>query len=122
MENHPIDKRQLAIGFLMTTSPEHQNRHTVFRLIEELLAAGHRVSLFLMDDGIYHIVRIDLPNSPSAHLEKLMKEGLAVSLCTQSAEWRGIFEADAVSGIGWLSQHELSRIVASSDRFMAFGA
>ena len=51
-----------------------------------------------------------------------MKEGLAVSLCTQSAEGRGIFEADAVSGIGWLSQHALSRIVASSDRFMAFGA
>ncbi len=106
----------------MTTSPEHQNSHTVFRLIEALLSAGHSVSLFLMEDGIYNIVRIESPNSPSARLEKLMKEGLAVSLCTQSAEGRGIFEADAVSGIGWLSQHELSRIVARSDRFLAFGA
>lgn len=106
----------------MTTSPEHQNGHTVFRLIEALLAAGHRVSLFLMDDGIYHIVRVESANSPSAHLEKLIKNGLAVSLCTQSAEGRGIFEVDAVSGIGWLSQHELSRIVAGSDRFLSFGA
>ncbi|WP_168059958.1 DsrE family protein [Candidatus Manganitrophus noduliformans] len=122
MENQSTEKRPLAIGFLLTTSPEHQNSHTVFRLIEALLAAGHRVSLFLMDDGIYNIVRIDSPNSPSAHLEKLIKAGLAVSLCTQSAEGRGIFEADAVSGIGWLSQHALSRIVAGSDRFMSFGA
>lgn len=122
MENPSTDKRRLAIGFLLTTSPEHQNSHTVFRLIEALLSAGHRVSLFLMDDGIYNIVRIESGNSPSAHLEKLMKEGLAVSLCTQSAEGRGIFEGDAVPGIGWLSQHELSRIVAGSDRFLAFGA
>jgi len=118
----PPEKKGLAIGFLLTTSPEHQNSHTVFRMIEALLAAGHQVSLFLMDDGIYNIVRVDSPNSPSAHLEKLMKEGLAVSLCTQSAEGRGIFEADALPGIGWRSQHELSRIVAGSDRFLAFGA
>lgn len=122
MENHSTEKRPLTIGFLLTTSPEHQNSHTVFRLIEALLAAGHRVSLFLMDDGIYNIVRIGSADSPATPLEKLMKEGLAVSLCTQSAEGRGIFEADAVSGIGWLSQHELSRIVAGSDRFLAFGA
>lgn len=122
MEKHSTEKRPPAIGFLLTTSPEHQNSHTVFRLIEALLAAGQRVSLFLMDDGIYNIVRVESAHSPSAHLEKLMKEGLTVSLCTQSAEGRGIFEADAVPGIGWLSQHELSRIVAGSDRFLAFGA
>ncbi|MBI3804996.1 MAG: DsrE family protein [Nitrospirae bacterium] len=113
---------QLTIGFLLTTSPEHQNSHTVFRLIEALLTAGHQVSLFLMDDGIYNLVRIESPKSPAAQLEKLIKEGLTVSLCTQSAEGRGIFEADAIPGIGWLSQHALSRIVARSDRFLSFGA
>lgn len=122
MKTESTERRGLAVGFLMTTSPEHQNSYTVFRLIEALLAAGHQVSLFLMDDGIYHIVRIELPNSPAARLEKLIKEGLSVSLCTQSAEGRGIFEADVLPGIGWLSQHELARIVARSDRFLAFGA
>ena len=122
MKTESTEKRGRSVGFLLTTSPEHQNSHTVFRLIAALLAAGHQVSLFLMDDGIYNIVRIESANSPSAHLEKLMKAGLSVSLCTQSAETRGIFEADALSGIGWFSQHELSRIVSKSDRFLAFGA
>ncbi len=123
MKTHPEkNEGPFKIGLLLTTGPEHQNTHTLSRLIEALLGEGHAVSLFLMDDGIYNVFRIESANSPSSRFEKLLEKGLTLSLCTQSAEGRGVFEANALPGIGWTSQHELSRIVARSDRFLAFGA
>ena len=114
-------KTGLAIGILMTTSPEHQNTHTVCRLAEALLSAGHAVELFLMDDGVYNLVSIPKAGSPSSLLQTAQSKGLKISLCTQSAETRGISEEESLHGVAWRSQHELSKIVAGSDRFLAFG-
>lgn len=121
MENQSPPDIPLSVGMLLTTSPEHQNSHTVYRLAQSLLAAGHRVELFLMDDGIYNLVPTDAPESPSSRLRALQSKGLSLSLCTQSAETRGIFEEDCPAGIGWRSQHELALIVERSDRFLSFG-
>jgi sulfur relay (sulfurtransferase) complex TusBCD TusD component (DsrE family) len=121
METHAPQKAGLTIGILLTTSPEHQNSHTVCQIAGALLAAGDRVELFLMEDGIYNLVRSAHSGAPASALEALQGRGMRISLCTQSAESRGICESDCLTGIGWLSQHELSQIVSRSDRFLAFG-
>lgn len=121
MENPLSKKTGLTIGILMTTSPEHQNTHTVCRLAGALLSAGHGVELFLMDDGIYNLVSVPKAGSASSLLQKAQNQGMKITLCTQSAENRGISEKECLTGVAWRSQHELSRIVAGSDRFLAFG-
>lgn len=115
-------KTGLAIGILMTTSPEHQNTHTVCRLAEALLSAGHAVELFLMDDGVYNLVPVPKAGSPSSLLQSAQNKGLKISLCTQSAESRGVSEKESLPRAAWRSQHELSKIVAGSDRFLTFGS
>ncbi len=115
-------KTGLAIGMLMTTSPEHQNTQTVCRLAEALLSAGHAVALFLMDDGVYNLVSVSKVGSPSSLLQTVQNKGLKISLCTQSAENRGLSEEASLPGAAWRSQHELAKIVSASDRFLTFGS
>ncbi len=104
----------------MSTSPEHQNGQTVVALTKAFLSAQHEVRLFLMDDGIYHIVK---NNSLGAaqQLASLSSEKMTVSICTQSAEQRGISEEACLETAAWFSQHELAKIVAETDRFLSFG-
>lgn len=109
----------LKIGILMSSGPEHQNGQTVCALSEAFLAASHQVHLFLMDDGIYHIVKNNTLGM-AAVLERLLSTHMTISICTQSAEKRGISEAETLSGAGWFSQHKLANIVADSDRFLSF--
>ncbi len=110
----------MKIGILMSTGPEHQNAHTVSALSEAFLAASHPVHLFLMDDGVYHVVKKNKIGI-ATQLEGLLSEQMAISICTQSAEKRGISEAETLSGASWFSQHALAKIVADSDRFLTFG-
>ena len=122
MENPLSQKTGLTIGILMTTSPEHQNTHTVCKLAAALLSAGQIVELFLMDDGVFNLLLIPKPESAGALLQTVQNQGMKIVLCTQSAESRGISEKECLPGAEWRSQHELSRMVAGSDRFLTFGA
>ena len=110
----------MTIGILMTTSPEYQNSQTVCALSKALLSSGNRVSLFLMDDGIYNVVCRYSDGVPNP-FEDLHSQGMTLSLCRQSAEKRGLQEDDCIAGVGWLSQIELAAIIDESDRFMTFG-
>ncbi len=105
----------------MTTSPEHQNGHTVCTLAAAFLSAGDQVALFLMDDGVYHIVKKHKLGI-SEKLKNLLAGQMTVSVCSQSLEKRGVSEESCIAGVDWASQHELARILAGSDRFLSFGA
>jgi sulfur relay (sulfurtransferase) complex TusBCD TusD component (DsrE family) len=111
----------MTVGFLITTSPEHQNSYTVYRLAEAILAEGHRVEIFLMDDGIYNVVRNEVKERLFSGFEPLMDKGARVVICALSAESRGFSEEDLLPGVGPMSQYELSDIVSRSDRFLYFG-
>lgn len=111
----------MTIGILLTTSPESQNTQTVCAFARALLITGNRVTLFLMDDGIYNINRRYSDGIPG-RFEGLQSEGMHISLCTQSAEKRGVQEEDCLNGIAWRSQIELSKIINESERFLTFGA
>ena len=42
----------MKIGFLLLTSPEHENTITVQRLCKGFLNLGNSVEIFLMEDGV----------------------------------------------------------------------
>jgi sulfur relay (sulfurtransferase) complex TusBCD TusD component (DsrE family) len=120
----------MKIGFLLCSSPESQDGFTVGRLADGLLSAGHSVSLFLMDDGVYHATRHATGDPAGAQsgagystlgLARLVERGAKVALCAVTARSRGLREAELDPRIELSSQYELSQMVKEADRFLAFG-
>jgi sulfur relay (sulfurtransferase) complex TusBCD TusD component (DsrE family) len=110
----------MKIGILMTSSPEHENAHTVGQLSANFLKAGHQVEIFLMDDGVYHAVKNESRNRLFSNVNELIAKGAKIYLCAVTAEARGLQENHLVEGVELSSQYELSQIVDGSDRFLAF--
>ncbi len=109
------------IGILLNTSPEHQNTYSACKLLEVFLEAGHGAELFLMNDGIYNVLKNDSPYRLFGGVHDLMDKGLKVSLCLTTGDIRGFGEADFIDGVECRSQDHLADIVAASDYFLHFG-
>jgi sulfur relay (sulfurtransferase) complex TusBCD TusD component (DsrE family) len=108
----------MKLGILLTTSPENQDIHTVIGLAEAARNAGHSVDLFLMDDGVYCVVR---EVSCSSRLSDLLAKGVSLTLCGHTAEERGVKEEACIEGVKFAGQYELSCMVNEADRFLTFG-
>lgn len=120
----------MKIGFLLCSSPESQDGFTVGRLADGLLTAGHSVSLFLMDDAVYHATRQAGGEAAGGQtntgysmlgLSRLVERGAKVALCAVTARARGLAEAELDPSVELSSQYELSQMVKETDRFLAFG-
>ena len=103
------DQKKIQLGFMITTSTESENTHTVVKLAEAALDQGLEVSIFLMCDGVY--------NMNSQPLEALAERGAELSLCAHNAAERMLEKKGPVL---FRSQYELANIVADVDRFLAF--
>jgi len=108
----------MKLGILLTTSPENQNSHTVTNLAGAACEAGHEVELFLMDDGVYNIVK-DVP--VSLKFAELMTKGASCALCGHTAEDRGVKKEACITGVKFAGQYELAVLVNEADRFLTFG-
>jgi sulfur relay (sulfurtransferase) complex TusBCD TusD component (DsrE family) len=109
------------LGILLNTSPEHQNTFTACQLLESFLKGGHEAELFLMNDGVYNVLKNNSPYRLFGGVEELMEKGLKVSLCLTTGDIRGFAEGDFIDGVECRSQDHLAEIVASSDYFLHFG-
>ena len=110
----------MKIGFLLTSSPEHQDGYTVFRLSEAFLEMGIEVEIYLMEDGIYHGVKNRSNKKLGPDFSALRAREVPISLCTFNSEVRGVDEKDLLDGVLLRSQYDLSRLVAECDRFLTF--
>jgi len=110
-----------TIGILVTTTPEHQNSYTIFRLTEAFLEQGNRVTLFFMDDGIYNVVRNTAKERLFSGIGKLIEGGVTVLICALSAESRACRPENLLPEVGLASQYELAQIASKSNRFLYFG-
>ncbi len=70
--------REIVI-FLSTTPYSYENTHTFFRIAEAALKKGHKVRLVASGDGVFSIVKGQLPQSLSK-LEELVSNGLKVDI------------------------------------------
>ncbi|MEK6776964.1 MAG: DsrE family protein [bacterium] len=97
-----------VICILVTSSPESENTRTLFKITEAAIAMGHQVQIFLMSDGVYHIL--------CQSLSTLIAKGAEVALCTYDAMERGL---DKKTGIYFGSYYDLAVMVAKADGFLA---
>lgn len=106
MKGKPEEGSTLCV--LLTSSPESENSRTLRRVVEAALFLGHRVQIFLMCDGVYHILEKGFLS--------LVREGAEVTLCAENALERGLAEQE---GVLFGSQYDLAVMVAGSEGFLA---
>lgn len=70
--------REIVI-FLSTTPYSYENTLTFFRIADAALKKGHRVRLIASGDGVFSIVKGQLPAALSK-LEELVNKGLKVDI------------------------------------------
>lgn len=71
-------KKEIAI-FLSTTPYSFENTHTILRIADKALEKGHSVRLIASGDGVFTIVKGQLPQVLSA-FERLVERGLKVDI------------------------------------------
>ncbi|MDH4317847.1 MAG: DsrE family protein [Desulfobulbaceae bacterium] len=98
-----------TLCILLTSSPENENSHTAVKLSQAALAKDHRVKIFLMSNGVYHVLH--------PRFLKLIEQGVEVTLCGSNAAERGIEERE---GVTFGSQYDLSVMAATADSFITF--
>ncbi len=67
------------VMFLSTTPYSFQNTHTILRLADSALKKGRKVRLIASNDGVFSIVKGQVPQSLSA-LVDLVGRGLKVDI------------------------------------------
>ena len=101
-----------TLGILLTTSPDDEDGHTVRRIIESASAQGVEVRLFVMCDGVYHLL------DPAFH--ELARRGVSIVCCGQDATKRHLDAIEGVPNLRWGSQYDFAQITAECDRILAF--
>jgi len=71
-------QREIVI-FFTTTPYSFENTHTIFKLADAALKKGHKVRLIASGDGVFSIVKGQLPKALSK-LEDLVSRGLKVDI------------------------------------------
>jgi sulfur relay (sulfurtransferase) complex TusBCD TusD component (DsrE family) len=71
---------QKEIVMLLTTTPyTYENTHTIIKLADAALKKGHKVRLISSGDGVFSIVKGQVPQALTA-LEDLTGRGLKVDI------------------------------------------
>ena len=98
------------LGIFLTTSPEHENSHTVIKLSEAALGRGLDVDIFIMCDGVH--------NAFTPEFEALVRKGIRIILCSHNLaqRYRPQIEGTIVCG----SQYDHAQLVSMVDRYLAF--
>ncbi|MEJ2683680.1 MAG: DsrE family protein [Candidatus Sulfobium sp.] len=71
-------KKEITL-FFSTTPYSFENTHTITRLADAALKKGHKVRLIASGDGVFSIVKGQVPKSLAA-LEDLVERGLKVDI------------------------------------------
>ncbi len=73
------DMQKEIVLFLSTTPYSFENTHTIFKLAESALKKGHRARLIASGDGVFSIVKGQVPQALST-LVDLVGKGLKVDI------------------------------------------
>ncbi len=104
-----MDKKEANICILLASTPGNENQHSLIKIAEAALNLDHKVQIFCMSDGVYHI--------RSDKFMSLADKGAEITLCAHNAQERGVEQRP---GVLFGSQYDLSTMVAQSDTFFSF--
>jgi len=100
----------MKLGILLTTSPENENTNTVIEISKAAIDEGHKVSIFIMYDGVYNVNKKEFA--------ELVDKGVDIAVCALNVEQRKVGRVD---GILFGSQYDHACIASDVDRFISFG-
>jgi tRNA 2-thiouridine synthesizing protein D len=97
---------------------------TGLRFATTCLIEGHKVNLFLIENGVYLAKKGQNPSSDAPnlleYLEELIKGNVEVKACVVCCKARGLSESDLISGVKIASINELVDWTATSDKTIVF--
>ena len=79
MTNQEAIMQKEIVMFLSTTPYSFENTHTIFKLAEAALKKGHKARLIASGDGVFSIVKGQVPQALSK-LVDLVGKGLKVDI------------------------------------------
>ena len=101
------------------------NTQTAFNLAKTARGLGHEVTIFCDGDGVYNLMKcraIPAERDLTEKVHELVKSGVRLLLCIESARIRGInVENDLVEGSIVSRLSELSKLIVECDKTVAFG-
>jgi len=104
---------------------QSQNTDTVYELAKAAVEMGHEVTVFCDVDATYNLLASQiLPNqtTPAGKVAQLIKKGVHVLACRESARVRGIdLKRDLIEGVVESSLGRLAELMEQHDRIVAFG-
>jgi len=106
---------------LLADSPfQHESVDHAIEISRAAVRKGHRVSVYLMMDGVYDPVKAQNgepfnTSSVSERFSELVREGVEVSTCRVCMELRGVGAEDFPEGIDVGGIFDLSEMVAEAD-------
>ncbi len=74
-----VTMQKEIVLFLSTTPYSFENTHTILKIADVALKKGHQVRLIASSDGVFSIVKGQVPRSLAA-LEDLVGRGLRVDI------------------------------------------
>jgi hypothetical protein len=98
------------LGFFLSTSPEHENTHTVSKLAEAAMELGYEVHIFIMCDGVH--------NAFLPQFTALVDRGARIILCSHNLAERQRPKIEGAIVCG--SQYDHAQLVNAVDRYLAF--
>jgi tRNA 2-thiouridine synthesizing protein D len=114
-----------SFTIIITESPYSNSRaYTGLRFALTAVLEGHKVNLFLIENGVYVAKAGQKTPNPQAniskYLEDAIKENIEVKICTPCAEARGLTQSDMVPGPKFATMYELVEWSANTDKTLVF--
>jgi tRNA 2-thiouridine synthesizing protein D len=100
-----------------------EKAYTSLRFALTALIDGHKVNIFLVQDGVYVAEKLQSPAEfPSilTYLEEAIEEGANVKICTPCMKARGIPEENITNGAKLGTMHDLVEWATKSDGVISF--
>lgn len=98
--------------------------YTALRFARTCDIEGHKVKIFLMENGVYLAKKGQKPSPDqvnlSEHLEDMIAGGHEVKACGVCMQARGLSENDLIAGVKAATMHELVDWTTTSDKIVVF--
>jgi hypothetical protein len=102
------DLKGKKLGVLLTTGPEHPNFRPALALMNAAIAAGVRVYLYCVDDGVRAVATPEI---------QALKSKASLFGCAYGAHRRKIAVDESAA---WSGLTVLADVVGSTDKFVSF--
>jgi len=110
---------------LFSPPMQSQNTDTVYELARAAVEMGHEVTVFCDIDATYNLLATQIladKTTPASKISQLIKKGVHVLACRESARLRGIdVPRGLIEGVVESSLGKLAELMEEHDRIVAFG-